>query len=127
VDALRFRLQHAHAQQLRTARERLHKATAALLRQDAGHRTQVLRARWTALDARLARVATEQLRAPKSRLQSLVRGLDNLSPLTVLSRGYALVFDAEGKLVKRAADVSGGDVLTLRLAEGSVRSRAEDP
>jgi exodeoxyribonuclease VII large subunit len=126
VDALRFRLQHAHAQQLRTARERLHKATAALLRQDAGHRTQVLRARWTALDARLARVATEQLRAPRNRLQSLVRGLDNLSPLTVLSRGYALVFDAEGKLVKRAADVSGGDVLTLRLAEGSVRSRAED-
>jgi exodeoxyribonuclease VII large subunit len=66
------------------------------------------------------------LRGPQNRYASLARQLDNLSPLTVLSRGYALVFDADGALVKRAADVSAGETLTLRLAEGTVRSRVEN-
>jgi exodeoxyribonuclease VII large subunit len=126
VEGLRYRLQTAHAQQLRRGRERLQMATAALMRQDAGQRLKVLRSQWNALDARLVRVSVEQLRVPQNRYVSLARQLDNLSPLTVLSRGYALVFNAEGALVKRAADISDGDLLTLRLAEGTVRSRAEN-
>jgi exodeoxyribonuclease VII large subunit len=126
VESLRFRLQTAHARQLRLARERLQTATAALLRQDAGHRVGLLRSQWKSLDARMERVALEQLRGPGNRYRSLARQLENLSPLTVLSRGYALVFDAEGALVKRAVDVSAGELLTLRLAEGSVQTRAEN-
>jgi exodeoxyribonuclease VII large subunit len=125
VETLRYRLQTAHVQHLRSARERLQTASAALLRQDAGQKLRVLRGQWTSLDARLARVAADQLRGPRNRYQSLVRQLDNLSPLTVLSRGYALVFDADGRLVKRAADLSAGELLTLRLAEGTVRSRVD--
>ncbi len=126
VDALRYRLQTAYTQHLRRARERLQTATGALLRQDAGQKLRVLRGQWTSLDARLGRVAADQMRGPRNRYQSLARQLDNLSPLTVLSRGYALVFDADGRLVKRAADLSAGELLTLRLAEGSVRSRVEN-
>jgi exodeoxyribonuclease VII large subunit len=126
VESLRFRLQTANAQHLHRERERLQAATTALLRQDAGQRLKVLRSQWNALDARLVRVSLEHLRGPQNRYASLARQLDNLSPLTVLSRGYALVFDADGALVKRAADVSAGETLTLRLAEGTVRSRVEN-
>jgi exodeoxyribonuclease VII large subunit len=126
VENLRFRLQAAHSQHLRAAHERWQAATTALLRQDAAHRLGLLRGQWTSLDARLCRLAFEQLRGPQNRYESLVRQLASLSPLNVLSRGYALVFDAEGALVKRSADTAPGELLTLRLAEGTVRSRVED-
>ena len=41
-----------------------------------------------------------------------------LSPVAILERGYALVFDAEGKLVKDADQVSEGQEIEARLARG---------
>jgi exonuclease VII large subunit len=40
-----------------------------------------------------------------------------LSPLKVLGRGYAIVA-REGVVVRRAADVERGDLLTVRLDQG---------
>jgi exonuclease VII large subunit len=41
----------------------------------------------------------------------------------VLSRGYALVFDAEGKLVREADAASDGSVITTRFAHSSLTSQ----
>jgi exodeoxyribonuclease VII large subunit len=38
--------------------------------------------------------------------------------LAILDRGYALVFDANGELVKDAAQLSAGDPIRARLARG---------
>jgi exodeoxyribonuclease VII large subunit len=46
--------------------------------------------------------------------------LQALSPLAILERGYALVFDASGKLLKDAANVKAGDEISARLAKGTV-------
>jgi exodeoxyribonuclease VII large subunit len=46
--------------------------------------------------------------------------LDSLSPLGVLARGYAIVFDKDGKVLKRAADVGKGERLKIRVAEGEL-------
>jgi exodeoxyribonuclease VII large subunit len=40
----------------------------------------------------------------------------------VLERGYALVFDAEGKLVRGVKDLKKGQAMMTRLADGSVAS-----
>jgi exodeoxyribonuclease VII large subunit len=48
--------------------------------------------------------------------------LQALSPLAILERGYALVFDASGKLLKDAAKVKRGDEITARLAKGTVEA-----
>jgi exodeoxyribonuclease VII large subunit len=56
-------------------------------------------------------------------LSRLGAQLDGLSPLSVLSRGYALVWDAEGqRLVRRSADVRVGDSIQVRLHEGQLRA-----
>jgi exodeoxyribonuclease VII large subunit len=125
VESLRFRLESSYTRRLRSERSRLETARAALLRQDAAHRLKLLQGQWATLDARLVRVGSELLRVPAQRLAAYETQLGNLSPLAVLSRGYALVFDAQGVLVKRAGDVSEGDLLTVRLGEGAVRSRVE--
>jgi exodeoxyribonuclease VII large subunit len=60
---------------------------------------------------------------------SLLAGkLDSLSPLAVLSRGYALVWDERrGGLVRRAADLAPGDPLRVRVHEGEVRAIVAQP
>ena len=66
------------------------------------------------------RKGAEQRRATLSRV---VASLDGLSPLAVLGRGYALVWDeAAQRLVRDAAEVEAGQGLRIRLHRGAVRA-----
>ena len=49
-----------------------------------------------------------------------------LSYESVLDRGFAVVFDAEGKPVKKAASVVEGDALSIRFRDGDVSAVAGD-
>jgi exodeoxyribonuclease VII large subunit len=51
--------------------------------------------------------------------------LHSLSPLAVLDRGYALVLKADGSVVRSAAQLTPGDSLLTRLADGTFTSRVE--
>jgi exodeoxyribonuclease VII large subunit len=56
-------------------------------------------------------------------LARLVTSLDGLSPLAVLGRGYALVWDEAGqRLVRDAAEVEEGQGLRVRLHRGALRA-----
>jgi exodeoxyribonuclease VII large subunit len=61
----------------------------------------------------------------RSRLDQLQHQLKALSPVAILERGYALVFDSSGKLVKNAAQVDPGDEISARLAHGTLTARVE--
>jgi len=77
------------------------------------------------LDTRTAAVisATRNLLLErKVRLDRMDTALQALSPLAILERGYALVFDSSGKLLKDAAKVKTGDEISARLAKGTVRA-----
>jgi exodeoxyribonuclease VII large subunit len=52
--------------------------------------------------------------------------LGALSPLGVLGRGYALVRDGRGAVVRSAREVNEGEVLSVRLSEGALRCRVEE-
>ncbi|MDR0843088.1 MAG: exodeoxyribonuclease VII large subunit [Acidobacteriota bacterium] len=62
----------------------------------------------------------EVLRSRKSRFAVAVGKMDALSPLGILSRGYALCRDGDGKIVKRAADVGVGDGVQVKLGVGAL-------
>lgn len=72
----------------------------------------------SALDAAMTRKKNEYLRAAAK--------LDALSPLKVLSRGYAIAMDEDGRAVKDSSGVRAGDKLTVRLASGALGCRVED-
>ncbi len=59
----------------------------------------------------------------QSRLKTLAGKLDALSPLGILSRGYSLVFDAKGRLLKNAETLNAGEVVKTRLARGTFESK----
>jgi exodeoxyribonuclease VII large subunit len=58
----------------------------------------------------------------RERLASLAGKLDALSPLAVLTRGYAIVTGPSGKAVVDANAVTTGDRLVIRLARGRVEA-----
>lgn len=60
------------------------------------------------------------LAAERSRFEVAVGKIDALSPLAILRRGFALCRDAEGTIIKNAADVSCGDQVSVTLALGSL-------
>ena len=70
--------------------------------------------------AAASRAGAERRRAALSRIAA---SLDGLSPLAVLGRGYALVWDEAGRrLVRDAAEVGEGEGLRIRLHRGALRA-----
>ena len=43
-----------------------------------------------------------------------------MSPLKVLSRGYAIAEKADGTVLRKASEAESGDKLRLKLGDGSV-------
>jgi exodeoxyribonuclease VII large subunit len=76
-----------------------------------------------ALEGQARGAARTRLDALHERLAYQAIRVDAMSPLRVLSRGYAIAFvEGTGKALLRAADVTKGDRLRLRLHEGDVRA-----
>lgn len=115
--------------------QRLPRALEAFLRERRtvfAHRADRLSAEPILRRTKLSTIAIEQLdrrrdqavqilvERAKRREQELERLMRTLSYESVLDRGFAVVFDAEGKPVKQAASVSSGDALSIRFRDGDV-------
>ena len=53
--------------------------------------------------------------------------LNALSPLTVLSRGYAVVYSEKDTLIRRGKDLKQGDGLIVKMADGKFRAIYDKP
>jgi len=91
-----------------------------------------LRARITALRLRLEqrsgdlRVRVERfLVLKRQRMERLRLQLDERSPLRVLERGYAIVYDATGNVVRAAEQVAIGDEVAVQLARGRLAAEVK--
>lgn len=81
------------------------------------------RTRLEPLRLRLRGAGARRIESAGGQLADRVLRLESLSPLAVLARGYALVTDQNGNAVRRAKDVSAGDRLDVRVAEGRLSVR----
>ena len=66
-----------------------------------------------------------RLAEPGRRLSAMAASLDAMSPLRVLGRGYAMVADEQGRVLRRAGDAAVGDQVSNRLADGTLYCRVE--
>jgi exodeoxyribonuclease VII large subunit len=74
---------------------------------------------------RLAPLAAAQIARHRSHLRASATQLHALSPLNVLARGYALVYNEDGTLLRSAADASAGQIVHARLASGSIEAQVK--
>ena len=66
------------------------------------------------------------LAAPRRKLGALAASVDALSPLKVLGRGYAMVTDRTGQVVRSVRDIQIDDNLSITLGDGTARCRVEE-
>ena len=123
LDDQRFRLERGQRQTFERWRRRWELASAVVRHYDARRRLAAVRQRLDAEASKLATAANARLLASRAALDRRMASLEALSPVAILNRGYALVFDANGRLVKDAARLQAGDELSARLARGRVRTR----
>jgi len=97
-----------------------------VLRHDPRQQLAHARQHFTAGATRMEHAIRRTLHEQQARLSSLHARLHSLSPLAVLERGYALVLDPEGALVRSMDQVHAGDTFTTRLSDGAFTSRVED-
>ena len=120
LDDLLYRLERSQRQKLEQHRRRWESAAGAVLHYDV---RRMLAGIGKEIDARVAAIASATRRLllqRRSRLEQLSGQMEALSPLAILERGYALVFDASGRLLKDAEQVSPGDEISARLFRGAV-------
>lgn len=84
-----------------------------------------LEARVAELARRTRTAAGHDLARRAARVDAAVQSLAHLGPRAVLERGYSIVRDAEGRIVRRSAGLAPGDALDLTFAEGGARTRVE--
>ena len=81
------------------------------------------RERVSGAELRLRSLFARRVETRRAALSGLLGKLDTLSPLGVLSRGYALVWDASGqRLLRGATQAAPGDEVKIRLHEGALRA-----
>jgi exodeoxyribonuclease VII large subunit len=72
------------------------------------------------LTTRLGSAGRAAVNRDRKKFSVAIGKLEALSPLAVLARGYAIVFNHQGRIIKRATEVQSGARLRIRLAEGEM-------
>jgi exodeoxyribonuclease VII large subunit len=127
LDDLTYRLERGERQTLEQMRRRWETVAAAVRHYDVRRVLAGMRGDLERVSAAAASAMRNQLLQNKVRMERMSRALDMLSPLAILERGYALVFDGAGQLVKDAAQVKAGDEVRVRLARGEIEATVRKP
>jgi len=125
LDEFSFRLESVFTAQLRLRQAYLAGLSASVLSHDPRQALARTRERLVACRTRLDRSLERHIQTSAATLSSLDARLHSLSPLAVLDRGYALVLNAEGGLIRSTEQIAKGDQVTTRLADGSFTSHVE--
>lgn len=122
LDDMAHRLELAQRQLLGQMRRDWQTVSAAVRHYDLRLVLSGMRKELASGTAALVAVMRNLLLQCKVRSERLHTALESLSPLAILERGYALVFDSEGKLLKDARRVKVGDEISARLARGEIHA-----
>lgn len=77
------------------------------------------------LQERMVRLEKDLLDRNRRRYLMCIAKLDAMSPLKVLTRGYAMAYISDGKMVRSVNDVNAGDMLTVRVGDGRILTTVE--
>jgi len=120
---LRRRLTHAAARALDRERWRLRELVERSRRRLPP--IELLASRTAQLAGRLPTATRQRLGERNARVDALLRSLMHLDPRAVLERGYSLVRDGGGRLVRRGSEVTAGDLLDITFSQGGAQARVE--
>jgi exodeoxyribonuclease VII large subunit len=122
LDDLSYRAERAERQLLEQMRRRWETVSATVRHYDLRLVLSGMRKEWSSVTRTLVAAMRNLLLQNRVRSDRLGTALEGLSPMAILERGYALVFDASGKLLKDASRVHAGEEISARLARGEIHA-----
>lgn len=122
LDELRHQLSAALGNRLALDALRIENAVHRLQRVSPLMQLRLTGARVTGAQQRLAAAIRASVAESGSQLAVLSGRLQTVSPLSTLERGYALVLDAGGTVVRSTKQVQPGDPITARVADGVIKA-----
>jgi exodeoxyribonuclease VII large subunit len=123
VDELVYRVAQAEQRMIQARMRRLDVAATRLRHLDLRLRLNYFHKHLDTNTGAMNAAMSARLQQRRARIEHLTAHLQALSPTNILERGYALVFDAEGNLVKDSEQVKAGDEITAQVAKGKIGAR----
>ena len=127
VDELDYRMRGGAQSVAQIRRKRVEDLTARLRSLDLRLRMAEARRRLEAADRASAQLMRLRLTRAQGRLNPLWAHLTQLSPLKILERGYAIVTNERGAIVKQPADAPVESTVDIRVAQGKIAARVLKP
>ena len=124
-DTVSARLSRALVANARAHGTQLHKCASRLKAHLIARAAERARERLRGLDRGRARALGATVDRSRRRLDASGKLLGTLGYHNVLARGFALIRDADGNMIRRAADVTPDTRLDIEFADGHVGARAD--
>jgi exodeoxyribonuclease VII large subunit len=123
VDELEYRLRDQMYRHLSARKNRLEERTSRLRSLDLRLRFAHTRRRLEAAQVAIVQLARLKLTRGYGRLNPLIAHLTQLSPLKILERGYAIVTNEAGAIVKEPPEAPVDSRVDIRLARGAITAK----
>ena len=120
LDSMSAAMTTALTRQLKTARQHLNMLSASPALQSPTGYLEQKRKSLELLQNRLVSAETRVVNRKNQQFVALTSKLDAMSPLKVLTRGYALVRTEEGEVLRSVRQVSPGDRIVVALSDGTL-------
>ena len=118
LDELSYRLAANYRTLLHDYRRRLDIAASRVRHYDVRRSLAIVRSELDAGTEAVVHAFQSYLAARRSRVERLAAQVNALSPVKILERGYALVFDESGALVKDVSRLAAGSEISAQVARG---------
>ena len=123
LNGLMRRAARAGAATTANAQVRARTLERRLLARHPARRVSELKQQQVARFERLQRAYQAESNRHAARFSEAVRALNNVSPLAVLARGYALVEDPDGKILSHRDDFDPGRIIHVRVRDLRIESQ----
>lgn len=125
LDDMEARFTLAMKHQLKLQRAQLGTLSASLSKNQPSHQITRLSMHNQQLSQRLQNAMKHSLESYHQRLKANGLALHTLSPLQTLSRGYAIVKDQQGRIIRSSKEVQIGDQVITQLGHGQLTCAVE--
>ena len=126
LDSMTAAIETALKRQLKAARQHLNALSASPALQSPDAYIRQLRKNVQLLSGRLVATQNNKLSRVRNRLIASAAKLDAMSPLKVLSRGYAMTTNEEGQLIRSVRQVENGQPITISMSDGKLSATVTD-
>ena len=126
LDAMLDNMSYSLMRQIKGARQHLKALSGSNALQSPDAYLRQRRETLASVTNRLVSAQSRGIALKKQRFVTLTSKLDAMSPLKVLTRGYAMTQTENGELLKSVRSVTVGDSIKVSLQDGSITAKVSD-